>query len=222
VSPGVILGEYFENSNESDYRLVNGHIVNQSPKYADKLMPGLTSHLEQRLELLEQSTDTNITIRQFYQPIVNQNIPLYQQLFERLRIQGFEFIVLRRNFEDQVLSFLIANAYEKTLNRDIWHLGRMANEPVTIPYDIGFAMRPSLVYHNMVLTETILPGLLPDAKYVAYETLSEDLASLLGHRPHTVRSNKTIQTDPYRLITNAEQVRSWIQPYKELLNDKRN
>lgn len=210
------LGEYFENSNDSTYELINDRIVNVLPKYQDKIIAGPSAEIPHRLNLLELSTEQNITIRVFFQPIVHNNIVHYRSIFDRLAALDFKCIFLTRDFEDQILSFLIANAYQTLLGKDIWHMGEVAAAPIRIPADIGFVLRPAYVHFNSVATAKLLPTLLPEVTHVDYETMIPDLHQMLNLQISHVSTFKTIQTSPYNLIVNADEVRGWIKPFKEL------
>lgn len=218
------LGEIFEEGSHFDYILENNRInklLNITKKiYADDRV---CDDYENKLNLINNSYPTvDYTLRIFLKN--HRNLYIEKKIIAELTKNNFIFISLLRNYEDVVLSNLIAKYYILEKKQNIYGIGtQIPILPITIPIESNFVYYYiSTLFTSYLFWNERIKKLLGNTHVyrVQYETIYSDCAKILGHEIDPI-PGKTLVTNGYDYIINSDEIREIIKPYKELL-DKQN
>jgi hypothetical protein len=212
-----ILGEYFENWNQSEYALTldNRMYLKKFVQQPAELM--IRENFKESLALLKQTkTDQPLTIRLFLMDHYDKNTLL--SIVTDLKSIGFEFLVLNRNIREQLLSYMIALAYHISKNKMVFAINNVIDETVSV--DI-----PSLthVLDKVVISfknwENNLSTVLKDTEYqkISYENIYQDMETAFDTK-FRYSGKKSINGDPLDLILNKEEVLSFLSSRLEGIN----
>jgi len=212
-----MLGEYFENWNQSEYALMldNRMYLKKFVQQPAELM--IRENFNESMALLKQTTrDQPLTIRLFLMDHYDKNTLL--SIVTDLKSIGFEFIVLHRNIREQLLSYMIALAYHISKNKMVFAINNVIDETVSV--DI-----PSLahVLDKLVISfknwETNLSIVLKDIEYrkISYENIYQDMEAAFDTK-FRYSGKKSINGDPLDLILNKEEVLSFLSSRLEGLD----
>lgn len=214
------LSEMFEGWYKFDFVLENNRISK---------IPNLTKNLdricndyEYKLNLISNADPSvDYTLRIFLYN--HRNLYIQNLIISRLLKSNFTFVSLKRNFEDVVLSNLIAKYY---LNKgqNIYAMGtQITKEPIIIPIKENFVYyQISTLFTSYLCWDQRIKTLFGYNKVfnVQYESIYQDCEKILNHKVDVVEG-KTLSTNGYDYIINKDEIREIIRPYKELL-DKQN
>lgn len=166
------------------------------------------------LELLKNMDKTQpVSVRlQVFPYLCNNRLRMleYRELIYELKALNFKFISLERDFDERVLSLLIANAYAEIKNEYVFPINNIADERVLITeHEISKIERE---YINSSKWVESMDRLIGSYGYdsIRYETIYEDLSRVFDREVPKIGGVKTIQDNPYDLIINAEEVEDMI------------
>lgn len=205
VNSGIQLGEYFENWNRSEYitDLDNNIILKNfaSIPTGFKLFEGF----KERLDLLK-NTNINqpLTLRIFLMDQYDKDI--LSNIIIELKNIGFEFITLKRDIKEQLLSYMIARSYVK----NVFRINSEINQPVYIDLrKLNKAL--THIYDSHLLWEKNLSVVLHNIEYqtVNYESIHSDMENIYNTK-FKYQSEKSIKGDPFDLIINKQEVMDFL------------
>jgi hypothetical protein len=205
VTSGIQLGEYFENWNRSEYitDLDNNIILKNfaSIPTGFKLFEGF----KERLDLLK-NTNINqpLTLRIFLMDQYDKDI--LSNIIIELKNIGFEFITLKRDIKEQLLSYMIARSYVK----NVFRINSEINQPVYI--DLTKLNKVlTHIYDSHLLWEKNLSVVLHNIEYqtVNYESIHSDMENIYNTK-FKYQSEKSIKGDPFDLIINKQEVMDFL------------
>lgn len=135
--------------------------------------------------------------------------PFLEEIITQLKNLDFKFLIIKReNIEYQLLSWLIAKESNKWSTDDGEH-----TNPLTIT-DLSGA---DWLYSYILKFDKLIKQYNIDAETIRYEYALEDLFKYLQISIQTnIPLKKQITGNPYEMIENASEVRTYI---KELLHD---
>jgi hypothetical protein len=199
------LGEYFENWNRSEYITDNDNNI-QLKNYASissnfKLFEGF----EERLNLLRNTNiNQSLTLRIFLMDQYDKNI--LAKIIIELKNIGFEFITLKRNIKEQLLSYMIARTYIK----NVFGINSKINESVYIDFT-KLTKVLTHIYDSHILWEKNLSVVLHNIEYqtVRYESIYSNMENIYNTK-FKYQGEKSIKGDPFDLIINKEEVMSFL------------
>jgi hypothetical protein len=204
VQTSFQLGEYFEDWNRNEYIISDGNIklknfANIPTKFK------LFENFQERLDLLK-NTNINqpLTLRIFlmnhYDKMTLSNIII------ELKNIGFEFITLTRNIKEQLLSYMIVRSYKQ----NVFGINSEINEPVYINLN-HLNTTLNQIYVSHLLWEKNLSIILHNVEYqkVKYESIYSDMENIYNTK-FKYLGEKSIKIDPFDLITNKEEVMSFL------------
>jgi len=197
------LGEYFENWNRSEY-IVDDNI--RFKNYASiSTNFKLFENFEQRLDLLKHANkNQSLTLRIF---LMNQyDKGTLSNIITELKNIDFEFITLKRDIKEQLLSYMIAHNYIK----NVFGINSKINEPVYI--DLTKLNKVlAHIYDSHLLWEKNLSVVLPNIEYrtVRYESIYSDMENIYNTK-FKYQGEKSIEGDPFDLIINKEEVMGFL------------
>ena len=119
---------------------------------------------------------------------------------------GFEFITLTRTIKDQLLSYMIARTYVK----NVFGINSEINEPVRINLN-GLSTVLTHIHDSHLLWEKNLSIILHNIEYqkVKYESIYSDMENIYNTK-FNYQGKKSINTDPFDLILNKEEVMGFL------------
>ena len=199
------LGEYFENWNRSEYIAdVNNNIIlnNFSSIPSNfKLFEGF----KERLNLLKNTNiNQSLTLRIFLMDQYDKDI--LSDIIIELKNIGFEFITLKRDIKEQLLSYMIARTYVK----NVFRINSEINQPVYI--DIAKLNKTlTHIYNSHLLWEKNLSVVLHNIEYqtVRYESIHSDMENMYNTK-FKYQGKKSIKGDPFDLIINKQEVMDFL------------
>lgn len=212
------LSEMFEGWYKFDFVLENNRISK---------IPNLTKNLdricndyEYKLNLISNADPSvDYTLRIFLYN--HRNSYIQNEIISRLLKNNFTFVSLKRNFEDVVLSNLIAKYYFNK-GQNIYAMGtQITKEPIIIPIKENFVYyQISTLFTSSLFWYSKLNQIIGEGKYeiINYETIYNDCEKVLGH-PIDRIFGKTLVHDPYEYILNVDEVKNIINPYVEKLKN---
>ena len=199
------LGEYFENWNRSEYIVDNDNNIRLKNFSSIPTNFKLFEGFEERLNLLKNTNiNQSLTLRIFLMDQYDKNI--MSKIITELKNIGFEFITLKRNIEEQLLSYMIARTYVK----NVFGINSEINEPVYI----NFAKLNKVlthIYDSHLLWEKNLSMILHNIEYqtVKYESVYSDMEKIYNTK-FKYLGKKSINVNPYDLILNKEEVMGFL------------
>jgi hypothetical protein len=199
------LGEYFENWNRSEYvtddnnNIILKNFASISSNF--KLFEGF----EERLNLLKNTNiNQSLTLRIFLMDQYDKDI--LSNIIVELKNIGFEFITLKRDIKEQLLSYMIARTYVK----NVFGINSEINQPVYINL-IKLNKVLTHIYDSHLLWEKNLSAVLHNIEYqtVRYESIHSDMENIYNTK-FKYQGEKSIKGDPFDLIINKEEVMSFL------------
>lgn len=200
-----ILGEYFENWNQSEYALKfnDSLYVKKFIEQPSELM--IRENFEESINLLKQTRISQpLTVRLFLMDHYNKNTLL--NIVNNLKDIGFEFLTLHRDLREQLLSYMIALSYHISKNKMVFTINNIIDEPVVV--DIASL---SHVLDKVVVSsknwDSNLSAVLKGIEYqkIKYENIYQDMESVFDTK-FRYSGKKSISGDPLDLILNKEEV----------------
>ena len=199
------LGEYFENWNRSEYIAdVNNNIILKNFSSIPtnfKLFEGF----KERLNLLKNTNiNQSLTLRIFLMDQYDKDI--LSDIIIELKNIGFEFITLKRDIKEQLLSYMIARTYVK----NVFGINSEINQSVYIDL-IKLNQVLTHIYDSHLLWEKNLSVVLHNIEYqpVNYESIHSDMENIYNTK-FKYQGEKSIKVDPFDLIINREEVISFL------------
>ena len=198
------LGEYFENWNRSEYVIEEDNI--RFKNYASISSNfKLFENFEQRLDLLKNTNiNQSLTLRIFLMDQYDKDA--LSNIIIELKNIGFEFITLKRDIKEQLLSYMISRTYVK----NVFGINSEINQPVYI--DIAKLNKAlTHIYDSHLLWEKNLSVVLHNIEYqtVRYESIHSDMENIYNTK-FKYQGEKSIKGDPFDLIINKEEVMSFL------------
>lgn len=216
------LSEMFEEWYKFNFILENNRI-HKLPKVTKESLQidRICQDYEYKLNLIRQADSTvDYTLRMFL--LNHRNFYIQKKIISGLLENNFIFISLKRNFEDIVLSNLIAKYYFNK-GHNIYSMGtQVTKEPIFIPIEENFVYyQISTLFTSYLFWEKRIKMLLDDNTVfnVQYESIYEDCANILGHYVEPIKG-KTLETNGYDYIINKDEIKAIIQPVKQVLENK--
>ena len=119
---------------------------------------------------------------------------------------GFEFITLKRDIKEQLLSYMVARTYVK----NVFGINSGINQPVYINL-IKFNKVLTHIYDSHLLWEKNLSLVLHNIEYqkVNYESIHVDMENIYNTK-FKYQGEKSIKGDPFDLIINKEEVMDFL------------
>jgi hypothetical protein len=199
------LGEYFENWNRSEYITDNDNNIRLKNFASIPSNFKLFEGFEERLNLLKHTNiNQSLTLRIFLMDQYDKDT-LYNIIIELKNI-GFEFITLKRDIKEQLLSYMIARTYVK----NVFGINSEINEPVYIDL-IKLNKVLTHIYNSHLLWEKNLSVVLHNIGYqtVRYESIHSDMENIYNTK-FKYQSEKSIKGNPFDLIINKEEVMGFL------------
>jgi len=190
----------------------NNNVVNVS------LNDKISDDWEYKLDLLDKAENTDYSLRIF---LINyRNLYVQKTIINHLKKLNFVFVSLQRNYEDMILSNLIAKFYaKKSIN--IYGMGtKISKKPIYLP--LKEELYPCYMASTFFLSKLFwyerLHEIVGVGNYhtVDYETIYNDCEKILGTKVEKIQG-KTLESDPYDYIINKDEVRELLRPYVEKL-----
>jgi hypothetical protein len=199
------LGEYFENWNRSEYIADDDNNIKFKNYASISSDFKLFEHIEQRLNLLKHTNiNQSLTLRIFLMDQYDKDT-LSNTIIELKNI-GFEFITLKRDIKEQLLSYMIARTYVK----NVFGINSEINQPVYIDL-IKLNKVLTHIYASHLLWEKNLSAVLHNIEYktVRYESIHSDMEQIYNTK-FKYLGEKSIKSDPFDLIINREEVMGFL------------
>lgn len=216
------LSEMFEDWYKFHFILEKNNKIHKVLKDSFLISDKISDDWEYKLNLIRKADCTvDYTLKIF---LYNQrNVYQQKKIVSSLSHDNFVFVSLKRNFEDVVLSNLIAKCYFRK-GENIYGMGtQITKEPIVIPIEESFVYyQISTLFTSHLFWDQRIKFLLGNNKVfnVRYESIYEDCEKILNHKIEVIKG-KTLETNGYDYIINKDEIREIIRPYKELL-DKQN
>jgi hypothetical protein len=135
--------------------------------------------------------------------------PYVDDIIKRLIDLNFKFLVIHReNIEHHLLSFLIA------LHTNKWHTLENNNQPYSADSSFEILRMNNVIwlYEQRMAFNTMLNQLNINYSTLRYEHAINDLEQFLGISVTSdVLFKKQIVGDPYKLISNASEVKQFLE-----------
>jgi hypothetical protein len=199
------LGEYFENWNRSEYIADNDNNIRLKNFASIPSNFKLFEGFEERLNLLKHTNiNQSLTLRIFLMDQYDKGI--LSNIIVELKNIGFEFITLKRDIKEQLLSYMIARTYVK----NVFGINSEINEPVTIDL-VKLNTVLTHIYDSHLLWEKNLSLVLHNIEYqkVNYESIHSDMENIYNTK-FKYQGEKSIKGYPFDLIINKEEVMSFL------------
>ena len=195
------LGEPFTLDSPFKIEVRNGYIrkcVTQHAKTIEENVQYLTN-------VFDKSDKQQSIFLKFF--LVDNLEKHFSEVVENLRRNNFTFWVLRRNLEDNILSF--ANARK----RNVWRQVVVKEYKKVLLDNFGDI---EWIYKQNKLFDERLEKLNVQYETVHYETLISDVGRVLNTELNLgkVTLKKQLATNPYNYIENAEEVKNFIESLK--------
>jgi organic radical activating enzyme len=177
--------------------------------------PELIDHaLELKLLEIESFRASQGIVFSFFKQDNMRNAP---DIIRRLKLRGFKFLVLKRNLIDQLLSYAIA--YESDLwvkvktTNDVQHGLNVQGTMPEVSISQLTQEAVSFLYNKLVVFDEFISSLDIEYTEITYETAMNDLAKYFnkGLLPYDGKHLKQISGDPYNLIKNKDEVKTFMQ-----------
>jgi hypothetical protein len=199
------LGEYFENWNRSEYTTDEYNTIRLKNFASISTNFKLFENFEQRLDLLKHANkNQSLTLRIF---LMNQyDKGTLSNIIIELKNIGFEFITLKRDIKEQLLSYMIARTYVK----NVFGINSEINQPIYIDL-IKLNQVLTHIYDSHLLWEKNLSVVLHNIEYqtVRYESIHVDMENIYNTK-FKYQGEKSIKGDPFDLIINKEEVMDFL------------
>jgi predicted DNA-binding protein YlxM (UPF0122 family) len=199
------LGEYFENWNRSEYIIDEYNTIRLKNFASIPTNFQLFEGFEERLNLLKNTnTNQSLTLRIFLMDQYNKDT--LSNIIIELKNIGFEFITLKRDIKEQLLSYMVARTYVK----NVFGINSGINQPVYINL-IKFNKVLTHIYDSHLLWEKNLSLVLHNIEYqkVNYESIHVDMENIYNTK-FKYQGEKSIKGDPFDLIINKEEVMDFL------------
>ena len=202
----MMLGEYLEGWNESDYVLDKNFILDRSEFKSMRSPFVINSKYTDRLELLKKSNkEQNFTMRLFVFDEYNLT-----DVIASLSDTGFSFVSLQRDFYSIAMSYTLAlnSAIQGT---PIWTINSKISNPVTvhIPSTKQVLDRIYRAFNNW---NDNLAKLNVEYKKFNYDNLVNDITDAFGTVPK-YQGIKTVTHDYSTHIVNKDDVLKMMDSY---------
>ena len=199
------LGEYFENWNRSEYIADDDNNIRFKNYASISSNFKLFENIEQRLNLLKHTNiNQSLTLRIFLMDQYDKDT--LSNIIIELKNIGFEFITLKRDIKEQLLSYMIARTYVK----NVFGINSEINKPVYIDF-IKLNKVLTHIYDSHLLWEKNLSVVLHNIEYqkINYESIYVDMENIYNAK-FKYQGEKSIKGDPFNLIINKEEVMSFL------------
>ena len=200
------LGEYFESWHTSTYTFNNNnYVINKQSIFNDDSY-NLTVTITEHIDLLKKINPTQpLIIRFFLFDHYDKNDVV--NIMKELKILGFEFILLKRNLKEQLLSYIIARTYKLMGDSYAFFINSDRNRLITVDIDDQLLRGLNKIYNSSINWEKNIQEVFIKIKYqkVKYETLQSDMEKIYN-RNFNYTGSKSIKTNPEDLILNKNEV----------------
>ena len=161
----------------------------------------------------ESNKNQSLLIRLFPMSYIISDLDI---IISTLKNNGFDFIILKRNnVEEHLLSMTVASTTDKWISYDS---SEVLNTSITIQ-NHGFQETHELYKYLKVYNSCLEMFNLHNSPTIYYETAVENLSEILQISIHNnVDLVKQLPLNPYNFITNAKEVKQFIE---KLANDIR-
>lgn len=209
IHNSFFLGEYFENWNRSVFSLDADHNISLKSFEGIASPFLLFNEIEERLALLKKvNVNQSLSLRIFLMDHYDKDI--LRNLMLELKNLGFEFITLYRDVKEQLLSYIIARAYEHSKNKNVFGINNEINEPVFVKLT-RMTQVLGEIYHSSINWESNVSLILNDIEYqkVNYASIYNDMEKIYNTK-FKYLGEKSIKTDPFDLMINKKEVMNFL------------
>lgn len=205
------LSEFFENWNNSTFYVDNGFVKLKEFIHTKNVPFDINNNYNERIDLLKRADLTQpLTIRFFLFDKYPKEVTKF--IIEELQKINFNFIVLDRNFQEQILSYLIARLSTNKFNKNFFNPNEVIVDPIYVKLDERLKKTLDNIYVSKKNWNANINELFKNIPYhvVRYESMIEDMEKILNTQLK-YNGEKSIKGDPLDLIINRHEILTFIK-----------